>query len=290
MKQADITFHQASEIGSKLPFALVEKETLVANEHLFAPSIRDFHVIFWLRKGSASYAVDFETYHLPENSIVMVSKDSLHYFEPLAAGVDLISIPFVPEFLYRTMDDLGHLAHFETGSHVQGLQILQVTKEDVHVLDGLVQQMADIYRNWMGKAQSNAFYHLLNVFLIKCAQMQADLPGSAMPASRKEALVYQFNTLLNQHFKTHFDVAFYVDRLGTSVKALSRALHARYTLSTKSVIDKRRILEIKRLLIGSELSIKEIAYDLGFDEPTNMVKFFKKHVGETPLHFRTQHK
>ena len=45
---------------------------------------------------------------------------------------------------------------------------------------------------------------------------------------------------------------------------------------------------MKRELRGTTKSIKEIAYDLGFDEPTNMVKYFKKHVNFTPTAFRDQ--
>jgi transcriptional regulator GlxA family with amidase domain len=43
---------------------------------------------------------------------------------------------------------------------------------------------------------------------------------------------------------------------------------------------------MKRMLKGTDMPVKEIAYDMGFDEPTNMVKFFKKHTSLTPQGFR----
>ena len=71
-----------------------------------------------------------------------------------------------------------------------------------------------------------------------------------------------------------------------TVKALSKLLKERYKLSPKAVIDERRILEMKRQLKGTTTPVKNIAYHMGFDEPTNMVKYFKKHTEFTPNGFR----
>ena len=46
------------------------------------------------------------------------------------------------------------------------------------------------------------------------------------------------------------------------------------------------MLEAKRLLCHTNISIKEIGYAIGFDEPTNFIKYFRKHTGKTPIDFR----
>ena len=56
--------------------------------------------------------------------------------------------------------------------------------------------------------------------------------------------------------------------------------------STKQVIDERVVLEMKRLLAHTNLSVKELADRVGFAEPTNLVKFFRHHTSQTPLEFR----
>jgi AraC-like DNA-binding protein len=57
----------------------------------------------------------------------------------------------------------------------------------------------------------------------------------------------------------------------------------------KTYISEYLTLEIKRFLMNTNLSIKEIAYQTGFEDPTNFVKFFKKHSNRTPAEFRKQH-
>jgi len=58
--------------------------------------------------------------------------------------------------------------------------------------------------------------------------------------------------------------------------------------TAKEFIEEQVILEAQRLLAQGQLPIKEIAYQLGFSEPTNMVKFFKKHTQTSPAIFRNR--
>jgi AraC family transcriptional regulator, transcriptional activator of pobA len=72
-----------------------------------------------------------------------------------------------------------------------------------------------------------------------------------------------------------------------SPRRLGELLLANTGRSTKHVIDERVVLEHKRLLAHTEISVKQLAERTGFDEPTNLVKFFRHHTGMTPLAFRT---
>jgi len=57
----------------------------------------------------------------------------------------------------------------------------------------------------------------------------------------------------------------------------------------KQLIDERILLEAKRLLVHSNSTIKEIAFILGYEEPTNFIKYFRKHTQNTPSDFREQY-
>jgi AraC-like DNA-binding protein len=79
---------------------------------------------------------------------------------------------------------------------------------------------------------------------------------------------------------------FYARRLGYAESTLSRACIRAEGVSAKRVIDQRIILEAKRMLVHSPLSVAEIGYALGFSEATNFNKFFRRLEQRTPQMFR----
>jgi AraC family transcriptional activator of pobA len=95
-----------------------------------------------------------------------------------------------------------------------------------------------------------------------------------------------FKDLLERNYRKFKSVNKYASDLGVSSRRLSQATTKILGKSPKELIDERILLESKRLLIHSSSTIKEIAYDLGFDEPTNFIKYFRKHNRSTPVEFR----
>jgi AraC-like DNA-binding protein len=81
----------------------------------------------------------------------------------------------------------------------------------------------------------------------------------------------------------------YAQRLGYSESTLSRACVAVAGRTAKEEIDARIALEAKRLLVHSPAPAANIGHQLGFSEPTNFLKFFRRTVGSTPLEFRQAH-
>lgn len=285
-RKKEITYYESQHIGEGLPFVIVGNKKLLSNNDLFVPSLRDFHVVFWFKKGRGKYYIDFKEYEMKANTIALISKDHLHYFLPFEESCELQSIVFKPDFLYRKDTDLKHLFHFNAGSHLEGIQLLELDESDVNFLEATSAQMKSVYQNWEEKNKSEAFYHLLCLFLIKCEQVQQRKGVSLREVKEEDVLVAKFNDLLERNFRKEAKVEFYTEQLGLTGKSLGKLLKDQYKISAKAVIDERRMLEIKRLLKGTTKAVKEIAYDLGFDEPTNMVKYFKKHTGLTPNAFR----
>ncbi len=95
-----------------------------------------------------------------------------------------------------------------------------------------------------------------------------------------------FKSLLEIHFNTSRNADFYAKKLHITYKHLNSICKDLVTITAKQFIDAFVILEAKRLLINSEIKSTELAYSLGFEEPTNFVKYFKKHTGFTPNSFK----
>ena len=202
---------------------------------------------------------------------------------------EIQSILFSPEFIYRNDNDLKQLFHFTVATHIEGVQILQLRKDEADALAMISGNMHMVYNTWKGPTGDHAFYHWLSLFLIHCERLQTDnLHCDEIALEENSKLILQFNQLLEKNYRSEYKVDYYLFEMGISVKALSKLTKERYKLSPKALIDKRRTLEMKRLLKGTTIPSKNIAYDLGFDEPTNMTKYFKKDVGTTPNAFREE--
>jgi AraC family transcriptional regulator, transcriptional activator of pobA len=99
-------------------------------------------------------------------------------------------------------------------------------------------------------------------------------------------LVRKFNLAVENHYKTQHQVQFYADLLNKSPKTLSN-LFAIYKQKTPvGIIHERIALEAKRLLIYTDKSAKEIAFELGFEEISHFSRFFKNKENCSPKEFR----
>jgi transcriptional regulator, araC family len=94
--------------------------------------------------------------------------------------------------------------------------------------------------------------------------------------------------LLETHFSIQHQLAFYSDALSCHEKTLNQTCRQYAGLTAKQFINQRILLESKRLLAYTKASVKEIAWQLGFEEATHFGKFFKKEMPKTPLAFRKE--
>ena len=159
--------------------------------------------------------------------------------------------------------------------------------------DDLCQQAATLARlMWdIGKIKSDearpALRHLLSAFLHllqsrireRGAQNQAHL-------SSEFKLFQAFLQQLDSHFGTEKDVEFYARKLRCTTRRLGAVCKLVLGKTPQNLIIERCMLEAKRLLLNSDLSIQQIAAELGSEDQSNFTKAFRKATGETPSSFR----
>lgn len=102
----------------------------------------------------------------------------------------------------------------------------------------------------------------------------------------KFKLIRKFNLLVENHFREEHSVSYYAQALFKSPKTLSN-LFALYNHKTPSqVIQERILIEAKRLLTFTEKPVKQITFELGFEDVAYFSNFFKKHTSRSPVEFR----
>ena len=103
-------------------------------------------------------------------------------------------------------------------------------------------------------------------------------------------LFKDFSTLVEFNFKKLHSVTDYAERLGVSPKSITKHFQKIGTQKPSDFIKNRIILEAKRNLMYTDFSVKEIAFDLGFNDPAYFTRFFTKATTFSPLSFKKQHK
>ena len=100
----------------------------------------------------------------------------------------------------------------------------------------------------------------------------------------------EFQSLIEEQWFKNKTALDYAKQMSITSKTLNNIVKSTIKKSAKSLIDDIATTQIKHLLINTELSITEIAYQSGFDDPTNFFKYFKKNTSFSPNQFRSTYK
>jgi AraC-like DNA-binding protein len=117
--------------------------------------------------------------------------------------------------------------------------------------------------------------HLLEALLLRVGD------GAPRPSDGREVFT-AFSRAVEAEYPRSREVAWYARRLGYAPRTLRRATREAVGIGAKRFIDDRVVLETKRLLAHTEISVAECARRLGFDDPANFAKFFHTRAGVSP--------
>ncbi|WP_294334214.1 helix-turn-helix domain-containing protein [uncultured Sphingomonas sp.] len=154
--------------------------------------------------------------------------------------------------------------------------------------DGVATLLADVQRelNWAAPGQRAAVEAALLAILVRSLR-QARTAAPAGTGSRREAeIVARLRARIEDRFRLREPVGVHARALGVSNTALRLACSRIAGSSPAAMLDARALLEARRLLLYSQLSVGEIADAVGFEDPAYFSRFFARHVGMSPRGFR----
>lgn len=134
-------------------------------------------------------------------------------------------------------------------------------------------------------------YDLLRVYLLELFLIINDFyckNADNTPYSQQKNIISNFEKLLEEHFKEIHSPKYYAEKLAITPNYLNIICKNHLGKTAGDIIRDRIILESKRLLINSQLSISEISFKLNFEDNSYFTKVFKQITGITPFQFRNK--
>ena len=254
---------------------------------LFAPVRARFYQVIWVQRGHAVHTVDFERIPLEPGSLLFVGLGRVHTFD-LTADYEGQLLLFTDAFFARSEADARFLHTTGLFQDLLDVPVVLASADSAAFATLFTQvatELAQAPDSYQPVVLQNSVHNLL--LLAERARQQQGY----RPLDRGLQLNYtvRFRALVAAQFQTVRSVGRYAAQLGISAKRLAQATAATVGKRPKEIIDERVTLEAKRLLVHTPASSKEIGFTLGFEEPTNFVKYFCRQTHLTPGEFRALH-
>lgn len=243
------------------------------------PHKHDFYMVFFVEKGSGFHSIDFTQHTVADNQVYFIRPGQVHNWSlnVNTTGFQLM----VSSEIITIFSNLSQLPFFEQSVP----SCLSLTQEEFQEFKKHLYEIeiALPQNDLLTKETVLLRLHLLFKLLQKDYLKQ--FPEYSFSA-RPEKVIKNFNTLIDKNFQTETSVNFYANKLNITPNYLNILSQKFLKTSASDVIKERTILEAKRLLTSTDLSIKEIAYQLGFNDNGYFSKVFKKYAGKTPGDFK----
>lgn len=243
------------------------------------PHRHNFFTVIFALQATGKHSIDFHEYNFDAPCVFFVSPGQVHQ-------VATDGLPHGYVFLF-TQDFL--LKHDINPSFISDLNLFRnygespALKVDENKLKKLETHCTLISEDFSGNSnyKFEKIASSLKLFLIECAET-CSLPAVDIQHSQgADGLLKKFKNLVDKEFKDEHSVTFYATELHITTGHLNKTIKTLTGTSAKGFIQKRITTEAKRLALYSDLSSKEIGFELGFEDPAHFSTFFKKCTGQS---------
>lgn len=256
---------------------------LFRNELTDQPHRHDHFQIIWITKGKGRHMVDFVWYDVEDDMIFLLRPGQVHQLDCEREGYFLY---FTEQFYFTNKHDKETLYDFTTlFDNWHGYGPISTSGNTTDSLQGLIQLMIT-EKSCAPNCSRGIVKHYLNAFLLLIEREKKRNATETMMPLTHDARVVQLRRLIEQHYRTEHQVAFYASAFALTPKRLNEITKDTTSRTVTELLHDRIVLESKRSLAFSHKSVKEICYELGFEDPAYFSRFFKNNTGISPQDFR----
>lgn len=232
--------------------------------------LHDFYEIIFFVEGCGLHYVDFNQYPISPGSLFLISPGQIHSFD---SAHDQKGI--VLKVCAELFDDFLSVPY------------VTVPESDIEPLMRLFEAIEEELLNKDALGHRDALRSLVKLLMVKIRRCSTETyAGASSSLKISHSAFISFRKLVEENYARLHTVKDYARLMSVTPKTLTLYVRECSSDTPLELINHRIILEAKRLLRYSVLSVKEIAFRLGFDDPSYFVKFFKRIVKQSPADYR----
>lgn len=247
----------------------------------------NYYSLIWIQKGNGVLKADFSEYDFNDNMLLSFSP-----YQPFMisakSNISGVVIHFHPDFFCI------HKHHNEVAcngvlfNNIYNSPMIKVNKKASVNFEMIIEQFKDEVKK-SALAQYELLISYLKIFLITASRLktkqQTELPETA--TNYEEPFILQnLKNYIETHYKTKHSASEYANMLAITPKALTRLTKTHFNKTLTELISERIIIEAKRELYLTNKTVKEIAYELGYNDEYYFSRFFKKNADVSPQLYR----
>lgn len=245
----------------------------------------NYYSLIWIIKGNGKIRVDFSEYDFKEDYLYCFSP-----YQPFIMNqtekIEGIVLQFHPDFFCIHKHQPEVACNGVLFNNIYQPPYVIIGKDESAVLRTVVDQMKVEIRN-PALAQYELIVSYLKIFLINTSRLKSEQQPQVAAVDVKEPFVLQnLKDAIEKDFKSKHTASDYAKELNISQKALAKIAKTHFNKTLTELISERIIIEAKRELYLSNKPVKEIAYELGYEDEHYFSRFFKVNTDISPQMYR----
>lgn len=249
------------------------------------PHKKDHFFIIVIENGNLQIQIEDKVHSLKSGKIAVVFPEQVHFVsEPsddLKGKIILFEeILFCSDILKNELSTYNVNLSTQLNCTILSPEDFEQSLHSIEIIKGIYQKPSLIKKE-------QARFHI-KIFLLGLIESVHGLHPILHKETADKPIYVRFKKLLNQHYKEQRTVQYYAEELAITPKKLNSITKKHCGETAIQAIHNRILIEIKRQLLFSDLSHKEIAFDLGFNSPSALNKFVKAKLKETPTELQQE--
>lgn len=243
--------------------------------------------IIWLKNGVGNHSIDLIPHSYSGSVLFLLAPGQIHRIEPIVHSEGYI-LKFLPSVFAQESDFSQAILKTCLFDGTVSSPVITVPEHLERIFENLFTDLIQEAHN-PEEVSQDIISSYLKILVTHIDRIQRKTSGrERLLNNPRYDLFLRFKVAVETQYRGEHSVQHYADMLGTHPRTLNSVSREFANKSAGEIIHDRILLEAKRSLYHEIKSIKEISYELGFDDPAYFTRFFKKNTGVAPQHFKEQ--